>query len=320
MSDEESPNFTEDEIEAMRNGLPEGLPTDVLDSMCKKFLDKDLEHVKEEFNVDFLLVIFENTAIGIPENYYGSDDYWDNWFDYLQNTLHRMPATKGLDFTVLTEVELRERWSCNRETLIRILENYDLRMEHKKIKNYTGTYHELSREYIGYGFFGEFAFHFFDLAEDALFRAGDLLSFEQTHPEVMEALQIKPQQSDAPPSLDLPLNPPVIPPPPPTTPDLKILVNQIEDYAKDNPPVVKSGNFTKRNQDVDKWLKSLAASLKKTDPELRKVTILDALTQWNVLGESLPSRSRFYTLMDSTKLEWEGPGYPRGRSRKKSSI
>lgn len=128
------------------------------------------------------------TPRGIPETSQGYDysTEYQEWYESLRVS----PRGDTLD-TVLTANELCERWRCNFQTLRRLLERYDLRIEHREIKTRTGTYRELARIFIAEGFADMFLLSFFDLSEDALFRARDVVAFEKSHPEVMMALNCK---------------------------------------------------------------------------------------------------------------------------------
>jgi hypothetical protein len=136
----------------------------------------------EEFFDEYLRT---NIVRGLPE---GEVYDWKDEYDDYYGRLHRCPPKVPLDYIVLTEAELRERWSCNSETLIRLLRKFELGMEHKGLKNRMGTYEELTRTYHPEGDASRFAFVFFDFGEDALFRLSDVIEFEKDNPEVIKGL------------------------------------------------------------------------------------------------------------------------------------
>lgn len=258
---------------------------------------------------------------GVPEtsqNYDCTTEYQE-WF----NSLRYAPRTDAFDDAALTAGELCTKWRCNLVSLRRVLERYDLIIEHKGIQTRTGTYRELSRQFIAEGFAETFLITFFDLVEDGLFRARDVAAFERSHPEVMIALRCNEaththfeseQGMGAPVSADEEsscltiiegLGPGSI------SPDVPTLMTKIEEYAKDHSPSVLN------KAEVDIWCQKLTLALMEKYPAIRIQTIYEALERWGRLGSYLRGRSGFYALIGELKkenpdLQWQGRGASRG--------
>jgi hypothetical protein len=254
-------------------------------------------------NEDIIDEIFDencttsNLVRGIPDG--DICDYQTDYDEYY-NGLHRRPPNTPLDHTVLTEAELRERWGCNSETLIRILKNCELMIEHKKLKNRMGTYEELSRKFVAEGFEDYYVFGFFDLSEDGLFRASDVLEFENTHPEVMRSLRL---ESASPVETPLPhIEPNLIPPPhepstldfseyPHRAPEGQDLIDAIEQYLHNHPI-----NLNNKEQVLD-WVRNLSDNLEDEYPNFTKKKLWLALEEWRKVGAFVTSKSQFYKIL-----------------------
>jgi hypothetical protein len=242
-------------------------------------------------------------ARGIPEDYH---DYDEQYRDYY-GSLKKSPPTERLDHVVLTTTELQEKWGCNLETLTRILENSDLRIEHNKLVNMTGTYSQLSQRFTGGKFPNIFWFDFFNLTEDAWFRATDIREFERVNRDIIFITgQKSPYPSEPTPSpegsipltsVDTPLPPPDDSPPydfsnyPQRAPEGQDLIDAIEQYLHDHPI-----NLNNKGKVLD-WVRQLTKDFEYKHPDLSRKQLWEALFEWRKVGAFVTSRPTFYNIL-----------------------